>query len=132
MKGKHVLLGIVLLIGLLYSVALWRWLTATPEQRAAYNAALARSREEAKATNHPAEAMTMCEQWIERRLKAPSTAKFSHVWDTSISGSNDGPYRIDGFVDAQNGFGAMIRTQYSCATQRLPDGRWKLLDLNMN
>jgi hypothetical protein len=78
------------------------------------------------------EALSMCEQFVERRLKAPSTAKFSHVWDTTMTGSGDGPYRVSGFVDAQNSFGAMLRNHYVCTAQRSSSSdTWTLIDLTM-
>jgi hypothetical protein len=51
--------------------------------------------------------------YIEESLKAPSTAKFP--W----SGGNVVPlgknkYTVQNYVDAQNSFGAMIRTNYAC------------------
>lgn len=51
--------------------------------------------------------------YIEESLKAPSTAKFP--W----SGGNVVPlgknkYTVENYVDAQNSFGAMIRTNYTC------------------
>jgi hypothetical protein len=78
------------------------------------------------------EALSTCEQFVERRLKAPSTAKFSHVWDTTMTGSGDGPYQVRGFVDAQNSFGAMLRNHYVCTAQRTSSSdTWTLIDLTM-
>lgn len=50
-------------------------------------------------------------------LKAPSTAKFKHIPEDSISDAvkKIGPnrYRVTSYVDAQNSFGAMIRTNFT-------------------
>ena len=78
-----------------------------------------------------AEAFTVCEQFVERRLKAPGTAKFSHVWDSTISGSGGGPYEIDGYVDAQNSFGALLRNRYSCSVEASSGKSWTLKSLSM-
>lgn len=43
-------------------------------------------------------------------LKAPSTAKFSQKRDVDDLG--EGRYRVRSFVDSQNGFGAMIRSNW--------------------
>ncbi len=51
------------------------------------------------------------QMYMEQGLKAPSTAKFG-VWHTTPLGKNK--YTVDNYVDAQNGFGAMLRTSYSC------------------
>lgn len=50
-------------------------------------------------------------------LKAPSTAKFKHIPEDSISNAVQkiGPnrYRVTSYVDAQNSYGAMIRTNFT-------------------
>lgn len=51
-----------------------------------------------------------CENAVRANLKAPSTASFS-------SNASDAGYRkwtVSGYVDAENSFGAKIRTDYSC------------------
>lgn len=78
-----------------------------------------------------AEAKTICEQFVSRRLKAPRGASFSHVWDTEILGSGDGPYEVRGFVDAQNSFGALLRNPYTCSVEAAGGESWKLLELDM-
>jgi hypothetical protein len=50
-----------------------------------------------------------CKDWVKEQLKAPSTAEFENV---SSTGSD--PYTVTGDVDAQNGFGAQIRTTWTC------------------
>ncbi|EKE79448.1 hypothetical protein A10D4_12809 [Idiomarina xiamenensis 10-D-4] len=60
-------------------------------------------------------AYVMGQHFIEKRLKAPSTADFP--WMSSdgvyVSVMGNCEFHVRGFVDAQNGFGAMIRTNYS-------------------
>lgn len=56
------------------------------------------------------EARSICEDWVKDRLKAPSSAKFT---DGAESGGG-GKYTISGSVDAQNSFGAMIRSTWTC------------------
>ena len=50
------------------------------------------------------------EQFIPDRLKAPSTAKFSEV---TVSSSGD-VYTVTGKVDADNSFGARVRSGFTC------------------
>lgn len=59
-------------------------------------------------------ALTMCQVAVKDRLRAPSTAKFTdrHVIDRDPHDANQ--YRILGEVDAQNGFGAMLRSYWKC------------------
>jgi len=40
-----------------------------------------------------------------------------------------GRYRVQSYVDAQNSFGAMIRTRYDCTVHWIGGDRWKLEDL---
>lgn len=53
------------------------------------------------------------EEFIPQRLKAPSTAEFSAV---TVASSGD-VYTVTGKVDAQNSFGAMIRSSFTCVVR---------------
>lgn len=56
------------------------------------------------------EARYACQAWVKDGLKAPATAKFS---GNGATGS-DGNWTITGTVDAENSFGALIRTTWTC------------------
>jgi hypothetical protein len=73
-------------------------------------------------------ASVMCEQFVEERLKAPSSADFSGVFDTTVSGSGN-DYTVRGYVDAQNSFGAMIRSDYTCEIRDSGNDKWTLVSL---
>jgi hypothetical protein len=54
-----------------------------------------------------------CRDWVEDKLKAPSTADFGG--ESVQSGPDaDGFYTVTGYVDAENGFGAQIRANWTC------------------
>lgn len=61
-------------------------------------------------------------------LKAPRTAKFNHdrhaqAFDVHVEGYQG--YVITGTVDAQNSYGALLRTKYECVAKYFPDsGQW--------
>lgn len=55
-----------------------------------------------------------CENFVKSRLKSPSTAKFPVTSQISIQGSGEGPWTVNGYVDATNSFNASIRTNYKC------------------
>ena len=55
------------------------------------------------------EAIAQCEARIENLLKAPATADF----ETSASGSGS-TWTVTGSVDAENSFGALIRSTFQC------------------
>lgn len=65
---------------------------------------------ERHAENAPIYAQIACENAVESQLKAPSTAKFGNL-NTNGSG---GYYTVDGHVDAENSFGAQLRTTFVC------------------
>jgi len=58
------------------------------------------------------EAKAVAEGQVEALLKSPSTADFSGLRDTKIAPITDG-YKVVGYVDSQNSFGATIRSTYS-------------------
>ena len=69
-----------------------------------------------------------CQDAVRNQLKAPSTARFPgyDAVDGLMVRGQDGTvaYQITSYVDAQNSFGAMIRTKFDCVVRKLPDGRW--------
>jgi hypothetical protein len=69
-----------------------------------------------------------CKEFVEKTLKAPSTADFQNYNNFSASGTGEGPFQVSGYVDAQNSFGAKIRTQFTCELRK-PGGNWQLVNL---
>lgn len=59
------------------------------------------------------EAQAVCQDWVEDQLKSPTSAKFSGVATTAAGGQ----YEITGQVDAENGFGATVRTPWTCSVR---------------
>ncbi|KRU25151.1 putative lipoprotein [Clostridium sporogenes] len=51
---------------------------------------------------------------VKNKLKAPSTAKFPIYDESFVEQIDDTHYKVDCYVDAENGFGAKIRSNYSC------------------
>lgn len=62
---------------------------------------------------------------VAKNLKAPATAKFPGDWEESVSVEKAGicKFRVVGYVDSQNAFGAMIRTHYTLNVERMSDGK---------
>lgn len=67
---------------------------------------------------------TICELIVENRLKSPKTAEFEKYRDQEI-GKFEGEetYQVLSYVDAQNSFGALIRTHYECVVS-YKGGEW--------
>lgn len=61
-------------------------------------------------------AYSYAEDFVEKQLKSPSTAKFPKVVekDSHITELGNNRYKINSWVDSQNSFGATIRTRFSC------------------
>jgi hypothetical protein len=57
-------------------------------------------------------AHTMAERYVEDRLKAPSTAKFPRYAGSQVSYIGNCEFVVKSYVDAQNSFGAMLRSDY--------------------
>lgn len=53
-------------------------------------------------------------QFVEKRLKSPSSADFSFESEKSVIKVNDTTFIVTGYVDSQNSFGAELRSNYSC------------------
>ena len=63
----------------------------------------------------------ICEDSVKKLLKSPATAKFCDYLDYRWS-KEKGIIKAQGYVDSQNGFGAMVRTNYiltyDCVNQK--------------
>lgn len=60
------------------------------------------------------DAEVSCERLVTDALRSPSSATFSGPSDTKTLSISPNVWRINGWVDAQNGFGAQIRNNYEC------------------
>jgi hypothetical protein len=60
------------------------------------------------------DALIESRQFVEKRLKAPSTADFSYESEKSVKKINDTTFLVTGYVDSENSFSAKLRNNYSC------------------
>lgn len=72
------------------------------------------------------EAYGMAKDYVRLRLKSPSTATFPNSADPDVTIVNVGPadWEVRGYVDAENSFGAKLRTRYSCMLHYQGDREW--------
>ena len=79
-------------------------------------------------------AFVMCQKPVANQLRSPSSAKFPTMGkqDVLSAHSGGGIYLVDGYVDAQNGFGAMIRANWECKIKENSDKTWSLVDLKIH
>jgi hypothetical protein len=69
-----------------------------------------------------------CKSFVEKRLKAPSTADFASFDRQTVESRSDGHFVVSSYVDSQNSFGAKIRTDYACEVHFKDDGARVILD----
>lgn len=77
------------------------------------------------------EAYQKAERLVKAQLKAPRSAKLSSYGQTKIKLYKGCEYEVIGFVDAQNGFGAMIRSNYNVHLKRTETG-WTVKNLSIH
>lgn len=73
-----------------------------------------------------------CKDGMKARLLAPATAEFpdgvlNRAW--TARHRSEGLYDVSAYVDAQNGFGAKLRTNFTCQVQRVSDDSFTVVDL---
>lgn len=78
------------------------------------------------------EAYVMAQQFVEQRLKSPSTAKYPLVASECTTRMEGQKYKINAYVDSQNSFGASIRANFIAVVEQYEKGKWKLVDLQIN
>lgn len=72
-----------------------------------------RQKQYEEAMKYTSQVQKCAKDYITNNLKAPSTAKFP--WDLKTAyDTKTGKYTVLSYVDSQNGFGAMIRTNFLC------------------
>jgi hypothetical protein len=66
---------------------------------------------------------------VTKGLRSPGSAKFADYTDGAVS-DQDPVYVVTSEVDSQNGFGALLRTSFTCEVQRQGEG-FRLTDLKI-
>lgn len=81
---------------------------------------------ETDANGDGAGAEAACRQFVEQRLKSPSTADFSSETATQDSGPN---WTVTGIVDSENSFGGTVRNGYRCELASTGDDNWRAVSV---
>lgn len=78
-------------------------------------------------------ACLICRQFVEDRLIAPGFAKWPHCWENIIGFDEESKsWDVASYVDSQNSFGALLRSQYICEVEHLGGDKWRLLALEFD
>jgi len=76
-------------------------------------------------------AFVMSQEFVKERLKAPSTADFPWYDESFVTDLGGGRFRVSAYVDAQNSFGAKIRSKYTCILKSTDGDTWTLESINI-
>ncbi len=102
---------------------------AARAQRDAEQAA-AHEEEIARYGSDPIGAFVYARFFVKDVLVAPRTAKFPGYSKDAVTYLGDETYRVRSYVDSQNSFGALIRTNYTVVIQK-GDGKWILKSIDI-
>ena len=76
-----------------------------------------------------------CKDFVKQALKAPATASFPDYWDRDgeidvVGSATD--FTVRSHVDAENSFGAALRTPFTCKVATTDEGaHYRLVDLDV-
>lgn len=99
--SKHVKIAAAVLVGLVFLLC----------AAGIYAFAFRGSSSTAVPQDRSFEARAMCETFVKRKLKAPASARFSGESAVKVSSME---YTAAGSVDAENSFGALLRSTFAC------------------
>ena len=71
------------------------------------------------------------QKFVEKSLKAPSTAKFPPLFESLINKTSSDSYTVTSYVDSQNGFGAIIRSSFIVKLIRKSNGDISLVSVEI-
>jgi len=71
-------------------------------------------------------AWAACATFVEERLKAPLTADLQSYSQELVSEGAPGSFEVHGTVDAQNSYGARLRSKFKCTLHDDRGGKWIL------
>jgi len=82
---------------------------------------------------YPSEAAIAAEEFVKDILKAPGTAEFNSYDPDKVTEIEKNRFKVTGWVDAENSFGAKIRSRYLAVVRYEPtDGKWCLEEISIN
>lgn len=77
-------------------------------------------------------AIAYCHQFVEQQLRSPDSADFPSFSDHAVTEVGAQEWRVSAYVDAENGFGASVRTDWTCqVSYDEPSETWTLEDMGV-
>lgn len=77
------------------------------------------------------EAYVMATQIVEQKLKAPGSAKFCGYTNARVVEYEPGKFTVMGWVDSQNSFGALMRTDFNVVLESTSPNNWNILEFHI-
>lgn len=71
------------------------------------------------------------QNFVKKNLKAPSTAKFPPTTTARVYPTGTDSYRVHSYVDSQNGFGAMLRSDWVVEFRYVGSDKVELIKINI-
>ena len=100
----------------------------SPEEKARQEA----EKERVRLYGDKLEAQLMAHQFVTEKLRSPRSAKFdSGDCEKTVTDLGEGKYEVKGWVDAQNAFGALLRSDFACVVQFVGRGRWQCVSVDI-
>jgi hypothetical protein len=132
-KPKNVTAGQAVAVVLVAAFLVW---CGTRDSNATSSTRPAAAAEAPKPAHDKIGAWVMAQEFVKRRLKAPGTADFGSVFkdyqnpDHVVTDLGSGKYKVRGWVDSQNGFGATVRSDFALTLhyEGGPEGTWVVDD----
>ncbi|MCE0981696.1 hypothetical protein [Pseudomonas monteilii] len=128
MGGKKTKARAAVVFAAVVLAAIWVWLYAWS------NSPQREVEAQAKDCGNTTLAFVMTQNFVKQRLKSPESAKFPYVNERGVNVFADGNcgFSVSAYVDSQNGFGAMIRSNYQAAISYDRQTKlWRLGDLTI-
>lgn len=82
--------------------------------------------------NSKQEAWEVAKVLIAEKLNSPSTASFGNQTIEDCFSGYRNRYTFDGWVDAQNGFGAVVRNRVNCEVTNYDGEGWKVSEIEFS
>jgi hypothetical protein len=82
--------------------------------------------------NEHVDSFYLAQDIVKKQLKSPSTAIFGKIGECEEPYKDiDGVWWVGCYVDSQNGFGAMLRSNYLIKMKRVSGGKWDIIYQNI-
>lgn len=75
-------------------------------------------------------AFVKSQRYVREFLRSPSSAEFGSYSPQNVRHEGDCVHFVNSYVDAQNAFGAVLRTPYSARVRYIGQGNWRLVSLD--